>query len=89
MKTEPRVTSLTTGKVLMRTKPTTSLHQRSTLEGVIGMTATCVMSSVIEMHATILKTGVENKSVWNRNSATRGTMITMVPTMTNLTVALP
>jgi hypothetical protein len=36
------------------------------------------------MHMAGSKTSVESKSAWNRNNVIRGTMIIMVPTMTNL-----
>jgi hypothetical protein len=36
------------------------------------------------MHMAGSKTSVESKSTWNRNNVIRGTMIIMVPTMTNL-----
>jgi hypothetical protein len=59
------------------------------IEGVVGTTATCATSSAVEMHTTESKIGAKNKSAWNRNSAMRGTMIIMVPTMTNLTANTP
>jgi hypothetical protein len=41
------------------------------------------------MHVIGSKIGVESESTWNRNSAMRGTMIIVVPTMTNLTGSTP
>jgi hypothetical protein len=52
-------TSLTTGRVLAGTQPAASLHRRSVIEGVVGTTVTCAMSSVVEIHAVRLKTGTE------------------------------
>jgi hypothetical protein len=89
MRTETGVMSLTTSNVPARTQPTTSLHQRNTAEGIVGTTVTCVMSSTTEMHAIGSKIGTESKSAWNKNNAMRGTMIIMVPTMTNLTGTTP
>jgi hypothetical protein len=51
-------------------------------EGETGMTEICVMSSTVEMHTAGLKTDV-------RSDVKRGTMITMVPIMTNLTGSVP
>jgi hypothetical protein len=48
-------------------------------------TATYMTSSIEEMHATESKAGMERGSTTSRNSIMRGTMITMAPTMTNLT----
>jgi hypothetical protein len=73
----------------MRTRPAASLHQGSTVEGVVGTTVTCVMSSKTEMLVVGSKTGVGNESAWNRNSVMKGTLITRVPTMTNLTGSAP
>jgi hypothetical protein len=47
------------------------------------------MSSAAEMHVTGLKFDTESESALNRNNTMRGTMITMVPTMTNLTGSAP
>jgi hypothetical protein len=52
---------------------------------VTDTTTTYVMSSVAEMHAVGLKTDAEIRSVKSKNSAMKGTMITLVLTMTNLT----
>jgi hypothetical protein len=52
---------------------------------VTDTTATYVMSSVAEMHIVRLKTDVEIRSVKSKNNAMKGTMITLVLTMTNLT----
>jgi hypothetical protein len=58
-------------------------------DGVGETTVTCTMSSVAKMHAAGLKFGTESKSALNRNNTMRGTMITMVPTMVNLTSSAP
>jgi hypothetical protein len=51
----------------------------------IGMIDICATSSVAEIHTTGLKTGVSSASASNKSSVKKGTMITMVPIMTNLT----
>jgi hypothetical protein len=38
------------------------VHRRSVAEGMVRTTTTCMMSSVTEMHATGLKTSVEDES---------------------------
>jgi hypothetical protein len=43
----------------------------------------CATSSVAEIHTTGLKTGVSSASASNKSSVKKGTMITMVPIMTN------
>jgi hypothetical protein len=50
-----------------------------------GMIDICAMSSVAEIHKTGSKTGVRSASASNKSSVKKGTMITMVPIMTNLT----
>jgi hypothetical protein len=45
----------------------------------------CMTSSTTKMHAVGSKTGVRRMSALNRSSTKKGTMITIVPTMTNLT----
>jgi hypothetical protein len=55
----------------------------------VGIIATCVTSSAIEMHAVGLKTGTESGSALSASSATRGTMTIMALTMTNLTGSAP
>jgi hypothetical protein len=82
-RTEKRVKMMTTGRVLVGTRPAASLHQWSAAEDAIEITVSYVMSSLAEMHAAGLKIGAEIVSV--KNSTMKGTMITMVPTMTNLT----
>jgi Na+/glutamate symporter len=89
MRMETAVTSLTTGIVPTGTQPTSSLHWRSTSEGVVGTTMSCTTPSMAEMHAVGSKTGTERKSAWNKNSVSRGTMIIMVPIMTILTGSAP
>jgi hypothetical protein len=51
----------------------------------VRTTVTCVTSSVVEMHAAGSKDDAEIKCVMNWNNTTRGTEITMAPTMTILT----
>jgi hypothetical protein len=67
------------------TQPVASLHQRTAAESVMETTATYVTSSIEEMHATGSKADMERGSMTSRNNIMRGTMITMAPTMTNLT----
>jgi hypothetical protein len=88
-KRETEVTILTTGRVLVGNQPAASLNQRSIVEGVVGTTATCAVSSSAEMHIAGSKTDAESESAWNKNSAMRGTVIIMVHTMTNPTAVLP
>jgi hypothetical protein len=49
------------------------------------MIETCTTSFATKTHATELKTGAKNEIASSGNSAMKGTMITMVPSMTNLT----
>jgi hypothetical protein len=58
-------------------------------DGVGETTVTCTTSTAVEMHATELKISAESESAMNRNSTMIGIMITMVPTMTNLTGNTP
>jgi hypothetical protein len=88
-KTETRLMSLTTDRVLMGTQQAALLHQRSVADGVGETTVTCMASTAVEMHATRLKIGAESESALNRNNMIIGIMITMVPTMTNLTGNAP
>jgi hypothetical protein len=53
--------------------------------GEIGITMTCVMSSAAEMRKVGLRTDVRSTSALIRSDVKRGTMIIMVPIMTNLT----
>jgi hypothetical protein len=87
--TESEVKNLTTGRVYTVTRPAVSLHQRNAAKGETGMTETCMMSSAIEMHVVKLKTSTESECASSRNDAMRGTLITMVPSMTNLTDNAP
>jgi hypothetical protein len=80
-RTETRVTMMTNGRVPVGIRLAASLHRRSVVEA----TVTYMMSSMAEMHVAKSKAGVEIGSVTNRNSAMRGTVITMVATMTSLT----
>jgi hypothetical protein len=79
------VMSLTTNRVRAGTQPAISLHRRNVAEGRIGMTEICVTSSAVEMHVTGLTTSVRSVSALSKNNVIRGTMIIMVPSMTNLT----
>jgi hypothetical protein len=45
------VRTLTTDRVHAGSQPAVSLHRRNAAEDETGMTKTCAMSSVIEMHA--------------------------------------
>jgi predicted MFS family arabinose efflux permease len=89
MRIETRVMSLTTRRVPIGTRLVESLHWRSAVERMVGTTATCVTSSVIEMHAVGSKNGAESESASSRNNAMRETMIIMVLTLTNLTGSAP
>jgi hypothetical protein len=83
------VRGLTTDRVHAGTRPAVSLHQRSTVKGMIGMTRTCAMSSVVEMHVARLKTGAKSESTLSKSGTARGTMITMILSMTNHTNKAP
>jgi hypothetical protein len=89
VKTETRLMSLTTDRVLVGTQQAASLHRRSVADGVGETTVTCTTSTAAEMHATGLKISAESESALNRNNMMIGIMITMVPTMTNLTGNTP
>jgi hypothetical protein len=54
-----------------------------------GETVTCMTSFTIEMPATELKTGGKNETAPNKNDMMRGTMISVAPSMTNLTDSAP
>jgi hypothetical protein len=84
MMAKDRVTSLTTGRVSMGIRQAISLHRRNTTEDETGMTKICVMSFAVEMHAIGSKTGIRRMSASNRSSVKKGTMIIVVPMMTNL-----
>jgi hypothetical protein len=88
-KTEIGLMSLTTYRVLMGTQQAASLHRRSMANGVGETIVTCTTSTATEKHATGLKISAESESAMNRNSTMIGIMITMVPTMTNLTGNTP
>jgi hypothetical protein len=79
------VMSLATSSVHAGTWLAISLHQRNTAEGETGMTETCTTSSAAKIHAVRSKTGVKSTSALNRSNVKRGTMITMVTIMNNLT----
>jgi hypothetical protein len=48
------------------------------------MTVTCITSSAMEMPLAGSKIGAKNETAPNKNDVTRGTMIIMAPSMTNL-----
>jgi hypothetical protein len=77
--------SLTTSRVHAGTRLTVSLHWRSTVEGETVVTKICMASSVAMMHVTESKIGARNVNTLNKSDMKKGTMITMVPIMTNLT----
>jgi hypothetical protein len=80
-----KVMSLTTGRVHAGTQQAVSLHQRNAVEDETGMIETCVTSYVVEMHAARSKISVRSTSALKRSSVKKGTMISMVSIMTNLT----
>jgi hypothetical protein len=53
------------------------------------MTGPCAMLSTIEMRVAELKIGAQSETAFNRNGTMRGTMIIMVPSMTNLIDNVP
>jgi hypothetical protein len=55
----------------------------------IGTTEICVTIFKTEMHVTELKTGANKEIASNENDMRRGTMTTMVPTMTSPTNTIP
>jgi hypothetical protein len=83
--TETGVMMMTTGKVLVGTRPAASLYRRSRAEDATETTVTHAMSSTVGMHTAELKVGTEIGSVKRKNSVIKGTMVTMVLTTTNLT----
>jgi hypothetical protein len=84
-RTKTGVMMMTTWRVLMGTRLVASLHQMSTAEDATKTIVTYMTSSAVGMHAAELKTGAEIGSVKSKNSEMKGTMITMIHTMTNLT----
>jgi archaellum biogenesis protein FlaJ (TadC family) len=84
-RTETGVMMMATERVLVGTQPAASLHWRSTAEDATETTVTYAMSSATEMHVVVLKTGAEIGSMKSKNNTMKGTMITMVLTMTILT----
>jgi hypothetical protein len=84
-RTEAGVMMMTTERVLMGTRPTASLHRRSVSEDAIETTVTYMTSFVVEMHVAELKIDIETESVKSKNSMIKGTMISMVLIMINLT----
>jgi hypothetical protein len=80
---------LTSDRVSVENRPTVSLHRRNDAEGEIEMTETCVTLIVAEMHAAESKITARSENASSRNDATRETMITMIPSMTNLTDNTP
>jgi hypothetical protein len=83
-RTETWVMMMTTRSVLVGTQPPASLHWRNAAEDATETTVTYATSSVVEMRAGRLKTRARIGSVKSKNNAMKGTMITMVLTMTNL-----
>jgi hypothetical protein len=75
----------TTERVFMGASPATSLHVRSTAEDTAETTVIYATSSTPEMHAVESKTGAKIRSVKSKNNVRKGSMITTVLTMTNLT----
>jgi hypothetical protein len=73
---------MTVGRVHSKSRQAVSLHQSNAAEGETGM---CMMSSTTEMHVAGSKISIRSMSVFNRSSAKKGTMTTMVPIATNLT----
>jgi hypothetical protein len=76
---------MTVGRVHSKSRQAVSLHQSNAAEGETGMTEICMMSSTTEMHVAGSKISIRSMSVFNRSSAKKGTMTTMVPIATNLT----
>jgi hypothetical protein len=72
---------MTTGKVLMGTRPTASLRWRSATEDATEMTVTYVTSSAAEIHMAGSRTGAETESMTRSSDVTKGTMTIMVPIM--------
>jgi hypothetical protein len=84
-RTETRVMMMTIGKAFVGTRPAASLHRTSVIEEATETTVTYVMSSAIVMHASELKADIKIGSKKSKNNTMKGTMITMILTMTNLT----
>jgi hypothetical protein len=78
------VITMTTRRVFMGTRPAASFHVRSAAEDAAETTVIYMTSSTPEMHMTESKAGAEIGSMKSKNSAMKGTMITMVLTTTNL-----
>jgi hypothetical protein len=89
MVVEGGVKALTIVRVRMGTRPAVSLHRRNVAEDETGMIEAYTTSSATEMHATGSKTSAKSETASNRNDTMKGTMIIMVPTMTNLTDNVP
>jgi hypothetical protein len=87
--TKYEVKTLTNVRVHVGTWPAVSLHRRNVVTDETGMIETCTTSSTIEMHADRSKFGSKNETASNGNDTTRGTMIIMVPSTTNLTDNIP
>jgi hypothetical protein len=83
------VRSLTTDRVRTGTWPVVSFHRRSMDEGEIRMTETCTTSSGAAMRVAGSKTGAKSESALSMSGVMRGTMITMAPSMINLTNNAP
>jgi hypothetical protein len=76
---------MTTGKVLMGTRPTASLRWRSATEDATEMTVTYVTSSAAEIHMAGSRTNTETESMTRSSDVTKGTMTIMVPITTSPT----
>jgi hypothetical protein len=66
------VTSLTTDRVRVGTRPAVSLHQRNAAEGGIEMIKICATSSAAELHTTRLTTDARSVSASRKNDGMRG-----------------
>jgi hypothetical protein len=86
-RTETGVMMVTTARAFVGTRPAESLHGGTIAEDAAKPIVICVTSSTPEMHAAELKAGAEIGSVKSKNSATKGTMIIIVLTMTNITIS--
>jgi hypothetical protein len=78
---------LTTARARKGTRPVASLHRWSVVG--IGMGETCAMSFTTNMHATRLKTSGKSETASSVNGVTKGTMISMAPSMTSSTINVP
>jgi hypothetical protein len=84
-RTETGVRMMTTEKVFVGTRPAASLHRRSLAKDATETTVTYATSSAVEIYEVKLKAGTEIGSVKSKSSTMKGTMITTILIMTNLT----